>query len=35
VAKDAKGRDDYLPHPEHRAFGKLLRPHLKKVLVID
>lgn len=25
----------YLPHPEHKAFGKLLGPHLEKVLVVD
>lgn len=25
----------YLPHPDHKAFGKLLGPHLDKVLVID
>ena len=25
----------YLPHPEHKAFGALLRPHLDKVLVVD
>ena len=28
-------RDDYLPHPEHRAFGDLLRPHKEGVLVFD
>lgn len=28
-------RDVYLPHPDHKAFGKVLRPHLDKVLVID
>ena len=28
-------RDAYLPHPDHTAFGTLLRPHLKKVLVVD
>ncbi len=33
--EDAKGRDAYLPHPAHKAFVKLLRPHLDKVLVID
>jgi hypothetical protein len=33
--KDAKARDAYLPHPEHKAFGKVLRPFLDKVLVID
>ena len=32
---DAKGRDAYLPHPAHKAFGKVLGPHLDKVLVID
>ena len=25
----------YLPHPEHKKFGGILRPHLDKVLVID
>ena len=25
----------YLPHPEHKAFGQVLRPHLDKVLVVD
>ena len=28
-------RDAYLPHPDHTAFGVLLRPHLKNVLVVD
>ena len=28
-------RDGYLPHPDHTAFGVLLRPHLKNVLVVD
>lgn len=28
-------RDAYLPHPAHRAFVNLLRPHLEKVLVFD
>jgi hypothetical protein len=32
---DAKARDAYLPHPAHKAFGKVLRPYLDKVLVID
>lgn len=32
---DAKGRDVYLPHPAHKAFGKLLGPHLEKAFVID
>ncbi|MBI1295012.1 Dabb family protein [bacterium] len=25
----------YLPHPEHKAFGAVLRPHLDQVLVLD
>lgn len=25
----------YLPHKAHKAFGKILHPHLDKVLVID
>ncbi len=25
----------YLPHPDHTAFGAVLRPHLEKVLVVD
>ena len=33
--KDAKARDEYLPHPAHKAFGKMLGPHIEKVLVID
>ncbi|MFZ5831950.1 MAG: Dabb family protein [Planctomycetota bacterium] len=33
--KDAKGRDIYLPHPAHKEFGNVLRPHLDKVLVVD
>ena len=33
--RDAAGRDAYLPHPAHQAFGQLLRPHLEKVLVLD
>jgi hypothetical protein len=33
--RTAKDRDDYLPHPAHKAFGKVLRPHLDKVLVVD
>jgi Stress responsive A/B Barrel Domain len=30
-----KERDVYLPHPHHKAFGEVLKPHLEKVLVID
>jgi hypothetical protein len=33
--RDETGRDLYLPHPAHRAFGQLLRPHLDQVLVLD
>ena len=32
---DAAGRDAYLPHPAHQAFGQVLRPHVDKVLVFD
>ena len=32
---DEAGRDAYLPHPAHREFGAILRPHLAKVLVFD
>lgn len=28
-------RATYLPHPAHKAFKKILDPHLEKVLVID
>ncbi|SFF34763.1 Dabb family protein [Thermoflexibacter ruber] len=30
-----KDREIYLPHPDHKAFGAVLRPHLDKVLVVD
>ena len=30
-----KERDVYLVHPDHQAFGKLLRPVLEDVFVID
>ncbi|GAB6166911.1 Dabb family protein [Thermostilla marina] len=33
--KDAKGREEYLPHPAHKAFVKLAGPHFDKVMVID
>src|SRR4051812_23578104 len=32
---DEAGRAKYLPHPEHKAFGATLRPHLDKVFVVD
>ncbi len=28
-------RDAYLVHPDHKAFGSILRPYLGKVLVVD
>lgn len=30
-----KDRATYLPHPEHKAFVKVLEPHLDDVLVVD
>ncbi len=33
--KSEKDRDDYLDHPEHKAFGKLVGPVLEDVFVID
>ena len=33
--RDDKGRDAYLPHPAHKAFGALVGPRLDKVLVVD
>jgi len=30
-----KARAEYLPHPDHKAFVDLLKPHLDKVLVVD
>jgi hypothetical protein len=33
--RSAADRDAYLPHPAHEAFGALLKPHLKQVLVVD
>ena len=30
-----KDRAVYLPHPDHKAFGEVLKPILDKVLVID
>lgn len=32
---DEKGRDVYLPHPAHKAFGEVLRPIMKDVFVVD
>ncbi len=33
--KDAKGRDEYLPHPEHLKFVELAKPWFDGVHVID
>jgi hypothetical protein len=33
--KSEKDREIYLPHPDHKAFGKLLGPVLADVFVID
>ena len=33
--KDDAGRAVYLPHPAHKAFGKVLHPILDKVVVVD
>jgi len=30
-----KDRDDYLIHPDHKAFVEVLKPHLDKVTVVD
>ena len=30
-----KGRDTYLPHPDHKLFGDLASPYIEDVLVID
>ncbi len=33
--ENAAARDAYLPHPEHKAFGKMLGPILEDVCVVD
>ncbi|QXP57672.1 Dabb family protein [Cellulophaga sp. HaHa_2_95] len=33
--KSEADREKYLPHPDHKAFGALLTPHLEDVLVVD
>jgi len=33
--KSEKDRDEYLVHPEHKAFVEVLKPHLDKVTVLD
>ena len=30
-----KDREAYLPHPAHKAFVEVLKPHLDKVVVVD
>ena len=32
---DAAGREKYLPHPDHQAFGGIVGPHVEDVFVID
>jgi Stress responsive A/B Barrel Domain len=33
--KSEKDRDSYLTHPAHQAFVEVLKPHLKRPLVLD
>ena len=33
--KTEEDRNAYLPHPAHKAFGKVLGPYLEKVCVVD
>lgn len=33
--QSAKDRDEYLVHPDHQAFGKLIGPYIADVFVID
>jgi hypothetical protein len=33
--KDKAGVEAYLPHPAHKAFVDILKPHLDKVCVVD
>lgn len=33
--KTEEDRSIYLPHPDHKAFGAVLTPHLNDVLVVD
>ena len=34
-SEEARDRAVYLPHPDHKAFGDVLGPHLDDVLVVD
>ena len=33
--KSEKDREASLPHPDHKAFVDLIKPHMKDVLVVD
>ncbi len=33
--RDKEGLEAYLPHPAHKAFGKMAGPHFDKVFVFD
>lgn len=33
--RSAKDRDDYLVHPDHQEFGRLISPYIADVFVID
>lgn len=33
--KDKAGLEVYIPHPDHKAFVEILKPHLDKVFVFD
>jgi hypothetical protein len=33
--KDEKDRDTYLNHPDHKAFGAVLKPVMEDVIVLD
>lgn len=33
--KDRAGLETYIPHPDHKAFVEILKPHLDKVFVFD
>ena len=32
---DKAGLETYIPHPDHKAFVEILKPHLEKVFVFD
>jgi len=32
---DEEGRSTYLPHPDHKAFVEILKPHMAGVCVVD